>query len=148
MQILHFSTTINAPVVKVRSTMLNHPTYEQRISAFGEWWTYEWSRDKWSDIRFIDTSGQGMISKILENKLYEYISIQNLWEIMYNKKTNKLETLIYESESIYENYTFSKIDKSTTKLDIEMTGLPDAYGDMFREMRPKALVILKKLCQQ
>ena len=66
---------------------------------------------------------------------------------MSNKKTNKLETVIYKNENIYENYTFSKIDKSITKLDIEMTGLPDSYTDMFRKMRPKALVILKKLCQ-
>ena len=36
MQTLRFSITINAPVAKVRSTMLNHPTYEQRTSAFGK----------------------------------------------------------------------------------------------------------------
>lgn len=148
MKSLHFTIIINTSVSKVRDIMLNHPTYEKRTSAFGEWWTFEWSRDKWADIKFVDPSGQGMISKIIENRLHEYISIQSLWQIMFNKKTNKLEKLIYDGESIYENYTFTTIEESITKLDIDMTGLPESYVDMFNVMRPNALVLLKNLCQK
>jgi len=143
MQTLHFSTTINAPVSKVRDTMLNHPTYESRTSAFSEWSTYEWSRDEWSDIRFIDGSwsGQGMIAKIASNRLHEYISIQHLGEI---GKDNKIT--MYEWES-FENYSLTSIDDTTTKVDVEMTAMPDERVPMFSEMRPKALQLLKDLCE-
>jgi hypothetical protein len=67
---------------------------------------------------------------------------------MFNKKTNKLEKLIYDGESIYENYTFTTIEESITKLDIDMTGLPESYADMFNVMRPKALILLKNLCEK
>jgi hypothetical protein len=55
---------------------------------------------------------------------------------------------MYDNGSIYENYTFTKINESITKLDIDMTGLPDSYADMFNTMRPKALQLLKDLCEQ
>gem|GEM_PF-5268026 len=34
MQTLTYTITIQAPVSKVRDTMLNHPTYEQRTEVF------------------------------------------------------------------------------------------------------------------
>lgn len=143
MQTLHFTTTINAPVSKVRDIMLNHPTYESRTSAFSEWSTYEWSRDQWSDIKFIDGSGsgQGMIAKIATSKLHEYISIQHLGEI---GKDNAIT--MYKWESL-ENYSFTIIDANTTKLDVELTAMPDERVPMFNEMRPKALQLLKDLCE-
>ena len=54
---------------------------------------------------------------------------------------------MYDNAGIYENYTFTKIDDSMTKLDIDMTGLPDEYANMFDDMRPKALQLLKDLCE-
>ncbi len=48
---------------------------------FAEWSTYQWSREKWSEIRFVDPEGMGMIAEIADNRLYEYISIHHLGEI-------------------------------------------------------------------
>lgn len=36
MQTQHFTITIDAAVQKVRDTMLQHPTYEQRTTTFSE----------------------------------------------------------------------------------------------------------------
>ena len=141
MQTLHFSTTINAPVSRVRDTMLNHPTYEQWTSEFSEWSTYEWSRDQWSDITFGDGSGQGMIAKIATSRLHDYISIQHLGQINEDKTTT-----MFEWES-FENYSFTSIDDTTTKVDVEMTAMPDERVPMFSKMRPKALQLLKDLCE-
>ena len=142
MQTLHYTVTITAPVSKVRDTMINHPTYEQWTSAFSEWSTYVWSRDQGADIKFIDPAGQGMIAKVAVNKLHEYISIQHLWEI----GTDGTTTMIaWES---FENYTFTNIDDTTTQLDVELTAMPDERVDMFNDMRPKALELLKGLCVQ
>jgi hypothetical protein len=144
MQALYYTVTITAPVSKVRDIMLNHPTYEQWTSAFSEWSTYVWSRDQGSEIKFGDGSGsqQGMIAKIAHNRLHEYISIQHLWEIGTDGTTT-----MFAWES-FENYTFTKIDDTTTQLDVELTAMPDERIDMFNEMWPKALELLKGLCTQ
>lgn len=142
MQELHFTTTINAPIAKVRDTMLNHPTYEQWTSAFSEWSTYTGSREQGSNITFGDGSGQGMIAKIATNRLHEYISIQHLGQINEDKTTT-----MFEWES-FENYSFTATDANITKVDVEMTAMPDERVPMFNEMWPKALELLKTLCEK
>lgn len=140
-QTLHFTTTINAPVSRVRSLMLNHPSYEMWTKAFSEWSTYTGSREQWSEIRFHDETWQGMIAKIAESRLHEYVSIQHLWEI---GKDN--QTTMYEKTS-FENYTFTDIGGDATKVDVEMTAMPDEWVDMFNVMWPKALELLKGICE-
>ena len=142
MQALHFTTTISAPVSKVRDTMLNHPTYEQWTTAFAPWSTYQWSREQWSEITFGDGSGSGMLATIAHHKLHEYVSIQHLGMIDENNTTT-----MFESES-FENYSFTVIDATTTKVDVAMTAMPDERVDMFNEMRPKALELLKGICEK
>ncbi len=142
MQSLHFTATIHAPVSKVRDSMLDHPSYEQRTTAFSPWSTYTWSREQGSEIRFVDPSWQGMIATIATNKLHEYISIQHLGEI---GKDNAITLYAWES---FENYRFTSIDDTTTTVDVEMTSMPDERVAMFNDMRPKALQTLKDLCEQ
>lgn len=143
MQTLNFSITINAAVEKVRDTMLEHPTYEQRTTAFSEWSTYTGSREQGADIKFVDPAWYGMLSRIASNRLYEYISIQHLGEI---GKDHEIK--MYDTWEIFENYSFTKIDAFTTKIDVEMTAMPDERVDMFNEMWPKALDLLKGLCEK
>lgn len=145
-QTLNFSITINAPVSKVRSTMLDHPTYEERTKVFTEWteyegWTYEWSRDQGSEIRFLDGQWSGMLAKIAENRLHDYVSIQHLGMIGENNTVTMFEW------TSFENYRFTKIDDTTTKVDVEMTAMPDERVPMFNDTRPKALTVLKDLCK-
>jgi len=142
-QTLHFTTTINAPVATVRDIMLSHPTYEERTKAFSEWSTYIWSWDQWSEIKFVGPSGQwGMLAMIAHNTLHEYLSIKHLGEIGADGHITKHE---YES---FENYRFITINDNTTQLDIEMTAMPNERVDMFNDMWPKALKLLKELCEQ
>lgn len=147
MQTLTFSITISAPVSKVRDIMLNHPTYEQRTAVFSEWSTYIGSWEQWTQIKFVDPSGQGMIAQIAESRIHEYISIHHLWQIMEDEQTKELITTNYEPANSYENYRFTAIDKQTTTVDIEMTTMPDERVEMFNQMRPKALTTLKTLCE-
>lgn len=138
---------INVPVAKVRSTMLDHPTYEERTKVFTEWteyegWTYEWSRDQGSEIRFLDGQWSGMLAKIAENRLHDYVSIQHLGMIGENNTITMFEW------SSFENYKFTKIDEISTKVDVEMTAMPDERVPMFNDTRPKALTVLKSLCER
>lgn len=83
-----------------------------------------------------------MIAQIADNRLYEYISIQHLGEI------GKDSTITMYEWTSFENYSFTSIDSNTTKIDVEMTSMPDEWVDMFTQMRPKALTLLKDLCEK
>ena len=82
-----------------------------------------------------------MIATIASNRLHEYISIQHLGEI---GKDNAITLYAWES---FENYRFTSIDDTTTTVDVEMTPMPDERVAMFNDMRPKALQLLKDLCE-
>lgn len=145
MQTLNFSIAINKPKELVWKTMLEKPSYQERTSTFCEWSTYEGSREQWAKIRFVDPKGYGMISEIAENKLYEFISIRHLGEILIDEKTGKSKETMYP-KPWYENYSFSEADGITT-VGVFMDNLPDDYIPMFQEMRPKALKRLKEICE-
>jgi hypothetical protein len=142
MSLLTFTITLNAPVEKIRTLMFNHPTYEMRTKAFAENSTYEWDRQQGSDITFGDGSWtNGMVAHVAVNQLHEFLSLKHIGQL---DAENKLE--LHPNEA-YENYRFTKIDENTTKLDVELTGLPEEYLPMFKDMRPRALDLLKTLCE-
>jgi hypothetical protein len=66
---------------------------------------------------------------------------------MNNPETGELITTMYEPANSYENYRFTAIDEQTTKVDVEMTAMPDEWVEMFNDMRPKALELLKNICE-
>lgn len=84
-----------------------------------------------------------MLARIAENRNHEYISIQHMGEIGENQVVN-----MYASPDSFENYTFTQIDDQTTQLDVAMSSMPDEWVDMFNQMRPQALKLLKELCEK
>lgn len=155
---LEFTTTINAPKEKVRNTMLADETYRKWTAAFspGSW--YEGDRSQGSEILFLGSDpsnpGQvgGMYSKIAVNKSLEMISIEHLGEV-----SNGVKQANAAWAGAHENYYFSEQDGVTTlkiEIDVEQgpegqsqDGSPD-FVAMFSEMRPRALTLLKQLCEQ
>lgn len=149
MQTLNYTITINAPVSIVRDTMLNHPTYEQRTEPFAAGSTYLGSREQGSNIKFTDPNQEaGMLSTIAENKLHEFLSIKHIGEFSTNKETGQEEQKLFPwGEYSHENYTFTTTSTGT-QVDVFLDKMPDEYVDMMNEARPKALQILKKLCEK
>lgn len=146
METLHFSKTINAPKEKVWNTMLDDETYRQWTDAFAEGSSYEGSWDEGSDIRFIDpNSNAGMVSKIAENRQYEFISIKHIGIIKDGVEDTESEEA-KEWAPAYENYTFTENNERTT-VAVDMD-IKEEYEDMFKEMWPKALDKLKELCEE
>jgi hypothetical protein len=83
MQKLNFSIVINAPKEKVWKTMLEDATYRLWTTPFSEGSYYKGDWSKGSKIIFLGPNPEtgkegGMVSRIAENKLYEYISIEHL----------------------------------------------------------------------
>jgi uncharacterized protein YndB with AHSA1/START domain len=150
MQKIHFSIIINAPREKVWDIVLGEASYSKWASAFSPGSYFKGSWDEGSKILFLgpnpDGTGEGgMVSRIKENRLYEFVSIEHLGTI-----SNGVEDTTSEDAkkwvTSYENYAF--VDKDGgTEVFVEMNTL-DEYKTMFEEMWPRALTALKELAEK
>ena len=149
METIQFTIAINADVEKVWNTMLNDDTYRQWAKEFHDGSYYEGSWDKGSFIHFLgpDEEGKmsGMYSKIKENKLYEFISIEHLGMIS-NGIVDTTSDEVKKWTPAFENYTFTK-KGNQTEIKVDMQ-IDTNYKAMFEEMWPKALKALKQICEQ
>lgn len=149
MQKLNFSIIINASKEKVWNTMLEDKTYRQWTEAFslGSHFIGDWS--KGSKILFLgpNENGEmgGMVSRIKENKLYEYISIEHLG-VVENGKEDTTSDAVKQWAGSLENYTFKNKD-GKTELLVDMD-INDEYKEMFEGMWPNALQKLKEISEK
>lgn len=90
-----------------------------------------------------DGSIGGMYALIAVSRPYEFVSIKHLGEF---KDGEKIPWPIVEGQEGYENYTFKDVDGGTEVL-VELT-VPEEWKDMFDDMWPKALVILKEIAEK
>ncbi|MCU0404569.1 MAG: SRPBCC domain-containing protein [Chitinophagaceae bacterium] len=145
---LHFTIAINAPIEKVFSTMLSHGTYEQWTAEFNPTSTFEGSWEKGSDIRFLGTDANGkvggMISRIRENIPNRFVSIEHIGMLLNGEAiTDGPEVDAWAGSQ--ENYAFSEENGVTTvKVSIDSNG---GYEGYFNETYPKALNVLKNICE-
>jgi hypothetical protein len=149
MQKLKFSIEINSPKEKVWNTMLEDKTYRIWTEVFskGSHFIGDWS--KGSKILFLgpNENGEmgGMVSRIKENKLYEYISIEHLG-VVENGKEDTTSDAVKQWAGSLENYTFKNKD-GKTELLVDMD-INDEYREMFEGMWPNALQKLKEISEK
>lgn len=149
MQKLNFSIVIDAPKEKVWHAMLDDKPYREWTRAFnpGSYYKGDWSQG--SKMLFLGPdpeTGQegGMISRIAENRPYEYVSIEHIGIIQ-----NGIEDITSEAARkwapAFENYTFKEIDGATEVLvDVDVE---DEHAEMFNKMWPEGLQRLKKIAE-
>ena len=152
MKKLQFKVSINAPLARVYDCMLginSKSTYEQWTSLFNPSSTYEGSWDKGNKILFIgiDDKGEkgGMVSKIAENILNRFVSIQHYGIL----KADKEITEGPEAEKWangFENYTFEENNGITT-VTVDLDTAED-FLDFMNQTFPKALDKLKEICEK
>ena len=149
MQKLNFSIFINATQEKVWNTMLSDITYRKWTTPFhpGSYFKGEWS--KGSKILFIGPDAEsgnemGMVSRIAENRLHEFISIEHLG--IYDNGVEDTESEVAKQwVPAFENYFLSEKDGGTeVRVDVDIS---EEYKETFEEMWPKALQILKELAE-
>ena len=88
---------------------------------------------------------QGMVSRIADNQLFRFISIEHLGFIYDGKEDTESEDA-KAMAGVFENYTFTETD-GVTELRIDMDS-DEKYTPMFEDMWPRALRKLKKLSEQ
>lgn len=141
---LHFSTVIQAPRDVVWKTMLEPETFRQWTAEFAYGSYYEGSWGQGERIRFLAPDGNGMISRIAENRLHEFVSIEHLGFIKDGVEDTQSEA-VRAWVPAFENYTLSR-EGNATRLDVEMDVTSNFEAEMARTW-PKALVKLKAICE-
>lgn len=157
MKTLHFSIHINAPKGKVWHTMLDDATYREWTRGFNEGGYYKGTWEKGSKMLFLGPDPKtgkegGMVSRIAENRPYEYISIEHLG-IIQNGVEDTTSEEAKKWAPAYENYTFTEKDPSTssgqatTELLVDMDTAEEQAAE-FEKMWPAALQKLKELSEK
>jgi len=140
---------IDAPKEKVWRTMLDDDTYRVWTEAFmpGSHYIGEWS--KGSKILFLAPGEKGelsgMVSRIKENRPYEYISIEHIGVVQDGKEDTSSEA-VKQWAGALENYTFKEKD-GRTELRVDLDSAEE-YQEMFQDIWPKALQKLKELAEK
>jgi hypothetical protein len=129
--------------------MLEDKTYRMWTEAFMEGSYYSGDWNKGSKILFLgpgaDGKTSGMVSRIKENKLHEFISIEHLGEVIDGVEDTTSDRVKGWAGAL-ENYTF-KDKNGKTELLVDMD-INDEYKEMFEGMWPKALQKLKELSEK
>lgn len=144
METLHFSIKINAPKEHVWNTMLADKTFRQWSNEISEGSHYEGTWEQGSKIKFIDSHGNGTLSRIAENKPYEFTSIENYGAITNGIESTESQNAIIAAD-MHETYTFKETN-GVTEVSIT-TNADDEYKPIFEQAWPRALLKLKALCE-
>jgi uncharacterized protein YndB with AHSA1/START domain len=150
MKKLNLEIEINATPENVWDSVVNKTKYNRWTSAFQETSHFEGGWNKGDKIRFLgfNAEGQkmGMVSEIAESRFPEYISIKHLGNIF-----NGIED--FTSEEVkkwapsFENYTIERTAGNTAVFKLDMV-VPEDYYDMFMQMWPNALNLLKQVSEE
>lgn len=127
--------------------MLEDATYREWTKPFNETSYYQGDWSEGSKILFLGTDKEGkneggMVSRIAKNIPFTHVSIQHLGVI-----ENGVEKPWEGEGDGFENYTLTEQDGGT-RVDIEMTNIPNEYMDMMNAMWPKALEVIKELAEK
>ena len=151
MEKLQFNVNINASMTKVYDFMLGintKTTYEQWTAVFNPTSSYEGSWEKGSKILFIgvDEHGEkgGLVSRIVENIPYQFVSIQHYGLIKADKEITDGPDVEKWANGL-ENYTFVE-NKGTTTVTVDLDTTED-FSDFMNQTYPKALDKLKEICE-
>ena len=148
MKKLRFSMTIRAPRATVWNTMLDEDSYREWTAVFASGSHYVGDWNEGSKMLFLAPGDSGtmggMVSRIKENRPYEYLSIEHLGIVQDGEEVTSGESA-GEWAGALENYTFREKNGRTEVL-IDMDS-DEEYDEMMQEMWPQALHRLKELAE-
>ena len=140
MTTLKFPIKINATKEKVWETLWNDTSYRQWTAAFseGSYAVSDWKEG--SKILFLIPKGEGMFG-IIEKKIpNEQMTFRHLGEVKNGIEETKDWGEATESYHLEEK-------NGITELNVEMSATPE-FEQYFKDTFPKALEILKQICEQ
>lgn len=149
MKTIKLSIIIKAPKRKVWNTALDDKTYRYWTEVFVKGSHYVGSFNKGSKILFLAPNDfdilEGVVSQVVENTPYEYLSIKYLGYYKNGKEDYTSDDVKSWAPS-YENYRFIEHPQGT-ELFVEMDVSDDQY-DHFSNLWPQALEKMKELIEK
>jgi hypothetical protein len=150
MKKLHFEVVINAPRERVWDNVVNDEPYRKWAGIFMPGSYFEGSWEKGARIRFLALSAagepEGMFSEIAESRRPEFLSIRHLGMVRNGKEDRESEEA-KKWQMGYENYTLSDVEGGT-RFDVDLDVPDDSMAQMFSDVWPKALAILKEISEK
>ncbi len=152
MNSLHFTIDAHASKQNVWNVMLDNSTYREWTAAFHPGSYFEGSWEKGDKILFLvpdkDNNVSGMVSRVIENILYKYLSVEHVGEVIKGKEiTTSVRAKAWAG--IRENYSFSENDGVTTlQVGIDNDGKNKEMVEIFEQMWPQALDKLKEIAER
>ena len=147
---LHLSISISATPEHVWSAVTTDAPYREWTSAFNPTSYFEGGWQTGDTIRFIGTdehgNTHGMVSEIAESRYPEFISIKHLGHVV-NGVDDTTSDEVRAWAPAFENYTITANDDGTTTFAVDMDTNEEFYA-MFVDIWPKALAILKDVCER
>ncbi|MFD2600343.1 SRPBCC domain-containing protein [Sphingobacterium corticis] len=148
MEKLHFEIKINAPAKIVVEQMIGKETYPKWTKPFSSTSDFEGGWNKGDKILFtsLDKEGNkhGMVAKIAEHIPNEFISIHHYGVLEKGKEITE-GPAVDSWANCFENYYYQENNGKTT-VRVEVDSAED-HADYMESMWPKALDILKQLCE-
>ena len=136
---LEFSININAMSNKVWTVLWSDISYTQWKSAFGEGYFYEGEFEEGNVIRFLESHGNGIYSKITEMSSAEKVTFLHLGEIYEGLEIPQ------DWEGVQEKYLITEKDNQST-LKVQLR-IPEEWKIEYEEHFPKALQNIKHLAE-
>ncbi|MBH9551566.1 SRPBCC domain-containing protein [Inhella gelatinilytica] len=140
-QDLNYSVEILAPRERVWEQMLGEAGYRDWTAAFCEGSTYQGRWETGADMLFLGPSGDGMRARIELARAPEAVSIQHLGELAGGAPKEGSDW-----QGVFERYHLL-VQGGGTRLEVELTQVPQAYVEMMNTMWPVALQRLKQACE-
>jgi uncharacterized protein YndB with AHSA1/START domain len=148
MESLRSEITIKAPRKAVWHAMLDDAPYRRWTRVFAEGSRYEGDWNEGSKLVFMsdhDGGGSGMVSRVAENRPYEFISLRHVGIVKDGVEDTTSEAAA-EWTPAFENYTFEDVEGGT-RVVVEME-MPEKHIGMFAELWPRALEALKEVAEE
>lgn len=141
-QPLNYAVEIRAPRPRVWEQMLSDAGYRDWTAAFCEGSHYEGRWETGADMRFLGPSGEGMRARIEQAQAPGYVSIEQLGELAGGMPKEGSDW-----QGVFERYRLLE-QAGGTRLEIELSQVPDAYVEMMNSLWPAALQRLKQACER
>lgn len=146
MKTLEFKITIAADRKHIWKTMLSPVTYRQWVMDSWPDSYYEGVWEKGEEIKFYGPEGAGTLARIVEFKPYDLILAEHIAIIKQGGTLDKESDAAKSWTGSKEQYTFTS-KGNETELLVTIVSDP-VWLNMFNEGWPKALQLLKKLCEK
>jgi hypothetical protein len=145
-QPIHFNISINASPMHVWKVMLDDNDYRAWAKVWHEGSQFRGSWTPGTEIIFCDDTGAGIAADVVANDPGVYVETRPKYELGPGSEPRLEHAAMWVDSR--ECYTLSPQGEGCLlEINLEAPHMPDAMGDYMAESWPKALLLIKELCE-